>query len=135
MSPAPATLERMYSLRELADAGYGDRRTITKMIHDSRVPAVKISNTFKVRERDLQFIGTQFGGPSSAVAPAQPAPAADLTDGLGDYVQALVGPSRVSMLPRRPLSVACWARPHSGPQKERPRRTGAFSIIFFRLKS
>lgn len=90
MSTAPATLDHMYSLRELSDAGYGDRRTITKMIHEGRVPAVKISNTYKIRERDLQFIGTPIGDPSPAPTAAPPADLAKFCDGLGDYVKALV---------------------------------------------
>lgn len=53
---APLTLERLYSLRELSDAGYGHTVTLARYIHEGKVPAVKIGHTFKIRESDLPAI-------------------------------------------------------------------------------
>lgn len=48
-----STLERLYDLRELQEAGYGDRSTLTKLIKSEGIPAVRIGRKIKVRESDL----------------------------------------------------------------------------------
>ena len=53
MGTRPTDLERLYTLRELSEAGYGDRMTLTRYIHQGRLPALKVGNTFKVRRCDL----------------------------------------------------------------------------------
>lgn len=55
MTTAP-TLERLYSLRELAEANYGTRTTLTKRIHEGTLSALKVNGSFKVRERDLHLL-------------------------------------------------------------------------------
>ncbi|GAB3563250.1 hypothetical protein [Spelaeicoccus albus] len=82
MATAPA-LERLYALRQLHDAGYGDRVTLTKRIREGVLPAVKVGNAFKIRERDLHLIGASINMPEddSRVAP---------TDELGDLVKNVV---------------------------------------------
>lgn len=92
MTATAPTLERLYSLRELNEAGYGDRRTIMKLIHENKVPARKIGTAFKIRESDLPLIGEPLGA-----APSKPRAAAKPADDLGDYVKALV--DRFATLP------------------------------------
>lgn len=79
-----STLERLYSLRELYEMGYGHRHTITKLIREGRVPAVKLGNGYKIRERDLRFLRD----PQSKVS--DNAEAFTREPSLGDYVKALV---------------------------------------------
>ncbi|MFC0674561.1 hypothetical protein [Brachybacterium hainanense] len=55
MTAAP-TLERLYSLRELAEANYGTRTTLTKRIHEGTLPALKVNGSYKVREQDLHLL-------------------------------------------------------------------------------
>lgn len=69
MTAAP-TLERLYSLRELKDANYGDRATLTKRIHEGTLPALKVNGAFKIRERDLHLIAEPVGdAPDEATSP------------------------------------------------------------------
>ncbi|MFJ5108144.1 MULTISPECIES: helix-turn-helix domain-containing protein [unclassified Glutamicibacter] len=72
----PSTLERLYPLRELQDANYGDRTTLMKRIHDGTLPAVKVGNAYRIRESDLPLIAKPIGDASSTA----PKPAADLDD-------------------------------------------------------
>lgn len=52
-----STLDRLYSLRELYEMGYGFRHTISKFIHEGRVPAIKVGNSYQIRESDLHLLG------------------------------------------------------------------------------
>lgn len=61
-----STLDRLYTLRELQEAGYGDRITLTRRIHNGEIPAVRIGNRFKVYESDLH----RLAEPVSDAAPA-----------------------------------------------------------------
>lgn len=78
-----STLERLYSLRELDLAGYGNRQTLNRLINDGRIPATKIGNGYKIRESDLHLLREAVGKPL-----ADDAYVRDLT--IGDYVKALV---------------------------------------------
>jgi|SRR5699024_4933468 len=49
-------LDRLYSLRQLQEAGYGDRTTLTRRIHNDELPAVKVGNRYMVREADLTYL-------------------------------------------------------------------------------
>jgi predicted site-specific integrase-resolvase len=53
---ATSTLERLYSLRELSDAGYSDRTTIMRHIRAGRIPALMTPGGYRIRESDLHFI-------------------------------------------------------------------------------
>lgn len=86
---APA-LERLYSLRELQEANYGDRMTLLKRIHNKTLPAVKVGNAFRVRERDLAKIATPVESGPVAPAGIEVMPSIEPADALGDYVKALV---------------------------------------------
>ncbi|MDQ0648601.1 hypothetical protein QFZ53_002797 [Microbacterium natoriense] len=55
------TLDRLYSLRELQEAGYGDRITLTKRIHSGEIPAVRVGNRFKVYESNLRHLAHPVG--------------------------------------------------------------------------
>lgn len=79
-----STLERLYSLRELYEMGYGHRHTITKLIREGRVPAVKMANGYKIRERDLRFLRDPKSKDSGSSDTFTREPS------LGDYVKALV---------------------------------------------
>ncbi len=70
------TLERLYPLRELQDANYGDRTTLMKRIHDGTLPAVKVGNAYRIRESDLHLIAKPIGDATRTA----PEPAADLDD-------------------------------------------------------
>lgn len=77
------TLERLYTLSELSEAGHGDRRTITKLILEGRLPALKVSNGYKVRESDLHLLGQPaVVGVEVGSLSREPS--------LGEYVKALV---------------------------------------------
>jgi len=54
-------LERHFKLRELQDAGLGDRTTLMKRIHDGTLPAVMAGNAYRIRESDLHFIAEPVG--------------------------------------------------------------------------
>lgn len=69
-------LERLYPLRELQDANYGDRTTLMKRIHDRTLPAVKVGNAYRIRESDLHLIAKPVGDSSANAA----APCADFDE-------------------------------------------------------
>lgn len=52
----PTTLDRLISLRELEQNGYGGRATLTKLIKRGEVPGVLTPGGYKVYESDLHFI-------------------------------------------------------------------------------
>lgn len=81
-------LDRLYKLSELSAAGWGDRRTITKLINNGTLPAMKIGNSFRIRERDLDLLRELRGLEPVASTSGRTFPA--LNDSLGDYVKALV---------------------------------------------
>jgi len=72
---ATPTLERYWKLRELQDAGLGDRTTLMKRIHDHTLPAVKVGNSYRIRDRDLHLIAEPVGA-----ALDERAPSVDLDD-------------------------------------------------------
>lgn len=49
-------LERLYSLSELAAAGYANRSTLFRMVKDQRIPAVMVGRNIRVRESDLDHV-------------------------------------------------------------------------------
>lgn len=51
-----STLERLYSLRELQNAGYGNRIVLNQRINRGELPAVKVGNAYRIRESDLGLI-------------------------------------------------------------------------------
>lgn len=53
--------ERLFSLRELASAGYGTRDTLHKRISLGMLPAVRVGNAWKVLERDLVLLAEPIG--------------------------------------------------------------------------
>jgi excisionase family DNA binding protein len=53
--------ERVFSLRQLEAAGYPGRDTLHKLIAAKELPAVKVGNAWKVRERDLVFLAEPIG--------------------------------------------------------------------------
>ena len=63
-------VERLYTLSELTDLGYGSRATLYRRIADGTVPAVRTSpySAYKIRESDLPML-------IHAVDPATVAPA------------------------------------------------------------
>ena len=63
MAVADSPLERLYTLRQLQAAGYGDRMTLIRRIHEGKIPAVKVNNAFKIRERHLKLIAKTLSGP------------------------------------------------------------------------
>ena len=50
--------ERLYSLRELQDAGYGHRRTLMTRIGEGVLPAHRVGNAYRVRESDLHLLAS-----------------------------------------------------------------------------
>ena len=56
MSAPPATPDRLYSVRELQELGYGSRNTIRRRIAEGVVPALRVGKTIKIRESDLQCL-------------------------------------------------------------------------------
>lgn len=60
----PVLPERLYKLRDLAAAGYSSRVTLQRRITEGRIPAVKVSNTYKIRESDLPLIAQPVGSDS-----------------------------------------------------------------------
>lgn len=77
MASAP-TLERLYKLQELQDAGYGNRMTLLSLIHKGALPALKVGNAYKIRESDLHLIAEAVN--DDARSAAQAAPADELSD-------------------------------------------------------
>ena len=63
-------VERLYTLAELIELGYGSRATLYRRIADGTVPAVRTSpySAYKIRESDLPML-------IHAVDPATVAPA------------------------------------------------------------
>lgn len=55
-NPHPHALERLIALRDLEQAGYGSRMTLTRLIKRGDLPAVRTPGGFKVRESDLSLI-------------------------------------------------------------------------------
>lgn len=55
VSPDAAEL-RLYSIRELADLGYGSKPKIRERILAGVVPAVMVGNTYKIRATDLHLL-------------------------------------------------------------------------------
>jgi excisionase family DNA binding protein len=78
VTPA-STLDRLYSLRELQEAGYGDRITLTKRIHAGKIPAVRVGNRFKVYESDLRHLAHPVGD-AAVETPETTARADELAD-------------------------------------------------------
>lgn len=86
MAIAAPPLERLFTLRQLQTAGYQDRMTLLRRIHNDEIPAVRVGNTFKIRERHLGLIAETLSGPEvdSPVAPVAS------VDELSELVKALV---------------------------------------------
>lgn len=57
----PERPERLYSLRELSEMGYGSRRTLQTRIHEGKVPAVLVNHGYKIRASDLHLLAEQVG--------------------------------------------------------------------------
>ncbi|MFP3397656.1 hypothetical protein SB749_15100 [Brevibacterium sp. SIMBA_078] len=57
----PERPERLYSLRELSEMGYGSRRTLQTRIHEGKVPAVLVNHAYKIRASDLHLLAEQVG--------------------------------------------------------------------------
>lgn len=79
--------ERLYSLAELHEAGYGSRRTIAARIREGKLPALKIGNAFKIRESHIHLLGDDPAEVHADAGCEVPAPAAEV--GLGGYLAAL----------------------------------------------
>lgn len=60
--------ERLYSLRELSDMGYGSRRANQTLIRNGRVPAVLVGGAYKVAASDLHYLAQPAGPPRRAAA-------------------------------------------------------------------
>jgi hypothetical protein len=67
--------ERLFSLRELEVAGYSSRDTLHKLIASDAIPAVKVGNAWKIRERDLPRLAEDIGA-----APSKDVELVDLED-------------------------------------------------------
>lgn len=67
--------ERLFNLRELSIAGYGTRDTLHHRIAEGSIPAVKVGNAWKVRERDLPQLAEAIGA-----APSNDVELVDLDD-------------------------------------------------------
>lgn len=66
-APAPERTERLLTLGELADLGYGSRRANQIAIREGRIPAVVVGRSYKVRESDLYLL-TEPAGPRGDAA-------------------------------------------------------------------
>ncbi|MGO1971623.1 MAG: hypothetical protein ACTH2Q_01565 [Propionibacteriaceae bacterium] len=51
-----AGVERLYSLRELEQLGYGGRKTNARRITAGLLPAVQVGNAYRVRKSDLHLL-------------------------------------------------------------------------------
>ncbi|PFG69111.1 excisionase family DNA binding protein [Propionibacteriaceae bacterium ES.041] len=71
---ASAGLERLYPLGELSKMGYGSRRTNLNRINSGEIPAVRVGNTYKIRESDLP----RLAEPAGAAATPEPETAVDV---------------------------------------------------------
>ncbi|OFL67444.1 MULTISPECIES: hypothetical protein [unclassified Brevibacterium] len=56
MCTTPSTPDRLYSVRELQELGYGSKNTIRRRIAEGVVPALMVANTVKIRETDLKYL-------------------------------------------------------------------------------
>ena len=68
-NPNLERLERFWKLSELQAAGRGERSTLMKRIHDHTLPAVKVGNSYRIRNSDLHLIAEPVGVPSTDEAP------------------------------------------------------------------
>lgn len=57
-SAATPAVDRLYSMKELSELGYGSRRHNLKLIADGALPAVLVAGAYKVRASDLHLIAT-----------------------------------------------------------------------------
>lgn len=48
--------DRLYSMKELSELGYGSRRHNLKLIAEGKLPAVLVAGAYKVRASDLHLI-------------------------------------------------------------------------------
>ncbi|WP_119697611.1 hypothetical protein [Microbacterium halotolerans] len=48
--------ESLHSLRELAAAGYGSRKSLLARISADEIPAVQVGNAYKIRHSDLPLL-------------------------------------------------------------------------------
>lgn len=48
--------ERLYPLSTLAELGYGSRATLKERIKRGEIPAVRVGNVIKIRDRDLALL-------------------------------------------------------------------------------
>lgn len=57
-TPVFSSVERLYTLSELTELGYGSRATLYRWIADGTVPAVRTSpySAYKIRESDLSML-------------------------------------------------------------------------------
>lgn len=53
--------ERLFSLRELSEMGYGSRRANQAAIREGRVPAVIVGKSYKVAASDLRYLVKPVG--------------------------------------------------------------------------
>lgn len=56
MSALAPSIDRLYSLRELSELGYGSRNTNRELIAKRAIPAVIVGNSYKIRESDLHLL-------------------------------------------------------------------------------
>lgn len=80
---------RMYSLRELDEAGYGGRHKIMRMMQAGQVPAKKIGNAYKICETDLHLL-SEPAIPGVAGKPSNERPSRADEPTMGEYIKALV---------------------------------------------
>lgn len=55
-SSSSAGPERLFTLRQLNEAGYPTRLTMYKKIRSGQVPAVRFGDSYRIRESDLPLI-------------------------------------------------------------------------------
>lgn len=83
--------ERLFSLRELEVAGYRSRDTLHKLIASGEVPAIKVGNAWKIRERDLPRLAEDIGA-----APSKDVELVDLEDLAAAVSQVVTSWSRLT---------------------------------------
>lgn len=59
-SAAAFPLDRLYTLRELEQMGYGSRSANLLKVRSGELPAVVVGNKFKIRENDLHRLFRAF---------------------------------------------------------------------------
>lgn len=84
LSAQTTVLERWFSVREIEEAGLGDRQTTLRRIHSGDVPAVKFANSYKIRESDLHLLADAGTGVNVAV------PVVTKDTDVVEYIKALV---------------------------------------------